>query len=249
MSVRAERDDLPTVVAVSILAYASADIAHHVFGHGVACLALGGQVRSLSSVYVDCSLHGAVIDLAGPLANLLIGLLAAVLGLRAYGTFRLLLALAAAFNLFWCTGQLIYGAVSVKDDFGWPLVVLGLPLLTRYALAAVGLGLYRVIMRAVARLLAPFGAVRVRRMVLAAWLTAGLLAAVTALRDAHPLHAILYYALPQSQVLAIGLLFLPRLTLDGDTAPPLVFGAAWMAAALVVAALSILYLGPGFFVG
>jgi len=249
MSVRGEQDDLTTVVAVGLLAYASADIAHHVFGHGAACLALGALIRSLSSVYVDCSLRGAAIDLAGPLANLLIGLLAVVLSLRAHGATRLFLALAAGFNLFWCTGQLIYGAVTVKDDFGWPLVVLGLPPLARYALAAVSLGLYRIMMRWVARLLTPYGATRARRIVLAAWLTAGLLAAVTALRDAHPLPAILHYALPQSLVLSVGLLFLPRLTVDGDTAPPLTFGTGWMAAALVVAGLSILFLGPGFAVG
>ena len=249
MGVRAERDDLATVVAVALLAYASADIAHHVLGHGAACLALGGHIRSLSSVYVDCSLRGADIDLAGPSANLLIGLLAAALGFRAQGGTRLFLSLATAFNLFWCVGQLIYGALTVKDDFGWPLQLLGLPLLARYGLAAVGIGLYRVAMHGVARLLAPFGAARIRRMVIVSWLSAGVLAAVTALRDAHPLPAVLHYALPQSLVLAIGLLFLPRLATDTDTAPPLAFGVGWVAAAVAVAALSILFLGPGFAVG
>jgi len=46
--------------------------------------------------------------------------------------------------------------------------------------------------------------------------------------------------------LAIGLLFLPRLAMDVDTVPPLAFGAGWIAAALVIAILSILFLGPGF---
>jgi len=173
MGVRAERDDLPTIVAVGLLAYAAADIAHHVLGHRGACLTLGGHVRSLSSVYVDCSLRGAVIDLAGPFANLVAGLLAAVLGFRARGCARLFFALATEFNLFWFAGQLIYDAVTVKDDFGLPLMMLGSAPLARYALAAVGLGLYRIAMRAVARLLAPFGAARTRRMALVARLTAG----------------------------------------------------------------------------
>jgi hypothetical protein len=203
----------------------------------------------LSSVYVDCSLRGVTIDLAGPLANLVFGLLAALLALGARGGARLFLSLAAAFNLFWCAGQFVYGALTVKDDFGYPLLVLGLPLLARFALAAVGLGLYRIVMRVVARLLAPFGMERARRMVLAAWLTAGTLAAVTALRDAHPLRALLYYALPQSLVLPVGLLFLPRLGKGVDIAPPLGATAGWVVAALLMAALSVLFLGPGFAVG
>jgi hypothetical protein len=244
--VRAEHDDLATVVALGLLAYASADVAHHVFGHGGACLTLGGHIRSLSSVYVDCSLRGANIDLAGPLANLLIGLLAAALGVRARERARLFWALVAGFNLFWCTGQLIYGALTVKDDFGWPLTVLGLPLPARYALAVLGLVLYRVAMREVARLLSPFGAARARRMIFAAWLAAGVLAVVTALRDAHPLPAMLYNAVPQSLVLSIGFLFLPRLAIDADAGPPLAVSTGWIGAALVAAALSILLLGPGF---
>jgi hypothetical protein len=162
MRAHAERDDQLTVAAVGLLAYAWADIAHHVLGHGAACLALRGHIRSLSSVYVDCSLRGVTIDLAGPLANLVFGLLAALLALGARGGARLFLSLAAAFNLFWCAGQFVYGTLTVKDDFGYPLLVLGLPLLARFLLAAVGLGLYRIAMRVVARL--PFGMERARRL-------------------------------------------------------------------------------------
>ena len=44
------KDDIVTIAALGLLAYASADIGHHAIGHAAACLGLGGQVlRSLRS--------------------------------------------------------------------------------------------------------------------------------------------------------------------------------------------------------
>ena len=46
----APRDDLVTLVAIGLLAYATADIAHHVLGHGGACRRLAaGSFRSAPS--------------------------------------------------------------------------------------------------------------------------------------------------------------------------------------------------------
>lgn len=98
----ASRDDLAMLVAIGLLAYAAADIAHHVLGHGGACLALGGRIVLLSSIFVDCTVRGSAIDLAGPFANLAVGLAALALAhhLSAASTARLFFALAAGFNLF-----------------------------------------------------------------------------------------------------------------------------------------------------
>jgi hypothetical protein len=41
------RPGIATLAAIGLLAYVSADIAHHALGHGAACLALQGQTRSL----------------------------------------------------------------------------------------------------------------------------------------------------------------------------------------------------------
>ena len=57
------KDNIVTIAAIGLLAYASADIGHHAFGHGAACLGLGGRILSLSSIFVNCSLRGAAIDL------------------------------------------------------------------------------------------------------------------------------------------------------------------------------------------
>src|SRR5208282_5248241 len=99
----APRDDLVTLVAIGLLAYAAADIAHHVLGHGGACLALGGRIVSLSSIFADCTVRGSAIDLAGPFANLAVGWAALALAYRpsANSAARLFFALTAGFNLFW----------------------------------------------------------------------------------------------------------------------------------------------------
>jgi hypothetical protein len=70
----ASKDNVATIGAIGLVAYVAADGAHHALGHGTACLALGGRIRSLSSIFVDCSLTGSAIDLAGPFANLVVGL-------------------------------------------------------------------------------------------------------------------------------------------------------------------------------
>lgn len=247
MDLPADRDDLPTLIAVGLLAYASADIAHHALGHGGMCLALGGHIRALSSIHVDCTVTGAAVDLAGPFANLAMGVAAWAAALRAHGAARLFLALAAGFNLFWFALLLAFSAATRTDDFAWAMTVfrVGAPL--RYVLILIGLALYLLSVRLVARAAAPFGPrARLRRIVWTAWLTAGMFACVTALFDRHPLPAILHYAAPQSLALSLGLLFLPRRAAGGAQAPVIGRGLPWLIAALVVAAASIWLLGPGF---
>lgn len=247
MDMTAARDDLPMLAALGLLAYASADIAHHVIGHGGMCLALGGHIRLLTSVHVDCSVLGSVVDLAGPFANLVVGLLAWALAIRALGTWRLFLALAAGFNLLWFAMQLAFSAATRSDDFAWAMVAGHMSEPVRYALIGTGLMLYRLFVGLVARTFAPFGPLsRARRIVWTAWLTAGVFACVTALLDPHPLAAILHSAAPQSLALSAGLLFLPRCGTDAAAAPPIARSLPWLLAAVMVSTGSLLLLGPGF---
>lgn len=120
---RAPADSVATIAAIGLVAYVSADVAHHAFGHGAACLGLGCRLESVPSVFVQCSCTGATVDLASPLANLLLGV--GALGTvrfrpRAAASVRLLLT--AAFNLFYFAGQLAPPAVSCP---GSPPVRLG----------------------------------------------------------------------------------------------------------------------------
>jgi len=246
MDVRGQSDDFLALIAIGLLAYASADIAHHVVGHGGMCLAAGGRVRSLSSTFVDCTVRGTAVDLAGPFANLMTGLLAWAAALSARHAARLFLALACGFNLLWFCLQLVFSAATRTDDFAWAIKSFHLSEPLRYALILVGIVLYIFSMRIVKHLLRPFGPpARAKRIVWMAWVTAGIFACLTALFDPHRWHEIPQHAAPQSLALSVGLLFVPKyLRSSGEV--PIVRRTPWLLAAVVVAVASLVFLGPGF---
>ena len=247
-------DSLATAAAIGVLAYVSADVAHHVAGHGGACRALGGHIELITSVYARCSCKSAWVDLAGPLANLLLG--AGALGAVRFrpqlsGAARLFLVQAAGFNLFYFAGQLVFDMLVRTDDWAWPLRYFRVPEPLRYGLLAAGLGAYGQTVRLLGRQLAPFARPRARAtgLVGSAWAAAGLVACATAALD-HPAgRAVLYHAIPQALLLPLGLWALPARAARGPAshhAPPLAFSAPWVVGAVVVAVASVWVLGPGF---
>lgn len=250
----ASADDVLTVAAIGLLAYASADIAHHLFGHGAACLALGGSIISVSSIFVHCTLRGAPIDLAGPSANLVLGLIALLVTRAARelsASARLFWILTAAFNLLWFSLQLVFSAATRTDDWAWAMHVYGVTEPIRYGLIVIGAAAYVRTIRVVASRMIPFAHPRARakRIVWIVWLTAGVTAAVTAAFDHNAVRAILLHAVPQSAFNAIGLFFVPARAanagLPGDPAPPIVRSVPWIVTAAVVLLASAVLLGPG----
>lgn len=248
------RDNALTIAAIGLLAYLSADVAHHALGHGGACIALGGQIVSLSSIYVHCTVRGALMDLAGPFANLALGLLA-LMAVRFSGnassSVRLFYVLVAAFNLFWFEMQLVFSAATRTDDWAWPLQHYAIGEAVRYALIAVGALAYLATIRIIAAQLSPFAQSRARvsRIAFIAWLTAGVLACATGLFDPHPIPAILRHAAPQSLAFSVGLLFTPTrassFASSASAASELPLSLAWITVAMLAAAGSIVFLGPG----
>ncbi len=256
----ASKDNIPTIAAIGLIAYVAADIAHHVLGHGAACLIDGGRINRLSSIFVDCTRTGSSIDLAGPCANLIVGLLAA-LGLLAVRGMqgadrlatarRLFFMLLAAFNLMWFAMQLVFSALTRTDDWAWAMHEWQVEEPVRYAMMAVGVLMYVLTVRFIGSTFSPFARPinRVRIIAGTAWLTAGAIACATAAFDHHPAAA-LQVAAPQSLLLSIGILFTPRhaartaLSRD-NVAAPLALSLWWIAAAVVLAVLSVAYLGPG----
>lgn len=250
------KDNISTISAIGLLAYASGDIGHHALGHGAACLASGGRIVLLSSIFVDCTRTGAAIDLAGPFANRLVGLVALlacrVLTLASLST-RLFFVLVAAFNLSWFGMQLVFSAATVTDDWAWAMHELHVTKPIRAGLIVIGALFYLTTVRLTAAEIAPlaYPPARVKTIVLTAWLTAGVFACATAAFDHHPLAAVLRHAAPQSLANSIGLLFVPRLTAKmtgarySNTNAPLAMSAPWLVAAIIVGGVSIILLGPG----
>lgn len=114
------REPAPAAVALlAAAAFGAACFTHEVLGHAGACLLEGGVVTRLTSVYFHCRGGGVPVDLAGPGANGMAGMLAAgALRARRWGPrARVGLALAAAFDLFWVAGCLLASAIAATSDF------------------------------------------------------------------------------------------------------------------------------------
>lgn len=248
------KDNMVTITAISLLAYASADITHHALGHGAACLGLGGRIISLSSIFVNCSLRGAAIDLAGPFANLVLGLVAmlgARIATRSSPAMRLFCILVAAFNLLWFAMQLAFSAATRTDDWAWAMHQFQVAEPVRYGMIALGALAYFLTVRVIAARMAPFARppARARTIVFTAWLTAGVIACATEAFDHNAVTAILRHAAPQSFLLSIGLLFVPakaaKVSSSGGAVAAVTFSMPWIVAAAIVGIASILLLGPG----
>lgn len=142
-------DDPPTLIAVGVLAATLAAAAHEALGHGGACLAQGGEVTLLTSLYFHCRGAGDLTDVAGPIGSLTFGgaAFAALRGLpRAGATSRLFLLNSAAIGLFWFFGQLARDAALAVDD--WAFAARSAPV--GWALAALGVAGYAATIRQLA---------------------------------------------------------------------------------------------------
>lgn len=248
------QDNLSTVVAIALVAYLCADIAHHGLGHGLMCWLQGGQIQLLTSVFVRCSRTALAIDLAGPIANLVLGAVAA-LALRvtrrmSVGT-ELFYILLAGFNLMWFSIQLVFCVLTDSDDWAWLLQVFNGAPAVRYSLVAAGILVYvmaaRYLRTRMARFARPPG--RARLIVIAAWLSAGAIACATAVFDPNGPGAVWHKALPQSLLLSIGLLSLSRRDRQvgpaADSCPAVGISWGWIAIAVLLSVLSMVFLGPG----
>lgn len=174
-------DDALTVSAIAVLAACIAAVAHEAIGHGGACLALGGAITQLTSVYFQCSAHNLWIPAAGPLGNLAAALLAgAGAALLPGARTRLLLVLIALISIYWFAGYLIYAALLNDGDPYFVLADFGAPnLAARAGMAAAGLAAYAIGLWASRRFTAPMA--DAQRTLGVAWVAASLSACAAAL--------------------------------------------------------------------
>lgn len=135
-----------TLAALTAVAFIVACVAHEVIGHGGMCLAVGGHITLLTSVYFRCTNGGPLTDAAGPLMNLIVGLACWLFAHNrpAVSNSRVFFVLAMAFNLFWGAAYFIFSAVANTGD--WAFVLRDLALeprwLWRVLMGMLGVAIY-----------------------------------------------------------------------------------------------------------
>jgi len=231
---------------LGMLAFICACVSHEAIGHGGACLATGGRVVLLTSVFFHCEPASAFVDAAGTVLNLAVAGLAwlALARCTLSSTMRLFAIFVFAFNALWGTGYFIYSAVLDTGDlaFVWrdnPEVPAWL---WRASLGAVGIFLYSRAMRSMAPRLPP------RLPVLIVYVSAGVLAVASVTLARTDFFAAAREALAESVLASAGLAYLaltdgkPR-ALSTTAVSPI---AGWFAMACVpIIAVFLLSLGRG----
>ena len=199
--------DRITVLAIAALVYTLAKVTHEGLGHGVACLAVGGTLRGVSSSWCDCDVGGVgawagrAVNAAGTLANL--GLAVVILGVQRFwppksGPAAYFVWLTFAVNALIGAGYLMVDPIFGFGDWTAFLAGLdgGLPL--RLVFAGIGLALTMLAFRYAGRALVPFVGTTVAQAVPAArilcwfpWAAAGgvLLTGAAALNHYGPKYA------------------------------------------------------------
>ncbi|MDP4260065.1 MAG: hypothetical protein Q8937_17700 [Bacteroidota bacterium] len=113
---------LPIISAAVIgsLAYMMADTIHECLGHGGTCLLLGHKISLLNSVYFRSNTGNYRVDIGGPIANLMAGVLiyALLQKMRNLSFFaKWLLLHAMVYNLCWFSGTMLESII--KSDGDW----------------------------------------------------------------------------------------------------------------------------------
>jgi hypothetical protein len=233
------RNDRLTAASIGAIAVCLVTADHEAFGHGGACLALGGHIEVLTSSIFRCDLRSDWIDGAGPLGNFIGGAIAAILARLVpprLVALKLFLIAVAAMSFFWEGAYLVDAMLTQKGDlYFFALFALGrsLALWQRLSFAAGGVVLYVITIRLTSRALLAMwpDAAAARGVARHVWLGATLTAAIAALFYAGHGIADFRDAVLESGVASLPLLFIPRGPSGGETGVtlarnPFVIGAA-----------------------
>lgn len=237
-----------TAAAIAILAFIGATVSHEVLGHGGMCVALGGRVTLLTSVYFRCSRGWPLVDAAGPLMNLAVGTICWGILRVARSlplTWQLFLGFALAFNLFWGSGYFIFSGLFDAGD--WAYVLRDMALRPAW--------FWRVVM-VLAGIVLYFGSVTLTAKYLASgvplvlcYAAVGVVSCAAALFSAGAVLPALHEAVKESFGVGIGLLLIAsrRSRRSEPPAPalPLPAGGVWVIVAILVTLVFITTLGRG----
>jgi hypothetical protein len=255
--------DLPTVIAIALIAYAASNVLHEAVGHGGACLAFGGKALVLSTVHFECggqalsalALRG--IAAAGTIVNFFVGALALV-ALKAADPLHkphaaYFLWLFTTLNLLSGAGYFLFSGVGDIGD--WADVAHGTmpPIVWRPAMSIFGGALYFLLARQSAKWLGPLagsGKLAMRRsklLTVPAYIAGGLLCCVAGLFNPVGPVLIAISAAASSFGGASGLLWLAQFLRRDERSTPagqLNRSYAWIAAGCVVSLIFVSVLGP-----
>jgi hypothetical protein len=250
---------MATLIGITVVAYALADVLHEGLGHGGACLLTGGRPLALSTVHFDCSADNRLVDAGGTLVNLAAGAIAWGLARRVRSPqLRFFLWLSMAVNLLQGAGYFLYSGVASIGD--WSAFIVGLsPVWAwRIALVIVGAVLYAwFVWICVCELLPLLGSDprerwrEARRLALTAYLAGGALSCAAGLLNPIGMVLVAVSAAAASLGGTSGLAWMWELIRNPALPePPVHVGVvgrrpAWIAAGAIVAAVFIARLGPG----
>src|SRR5436309_12335086 len=122
---RSARVDVPTVIAISALAYTLANIVHEGLGHGGTCLLVGARPTVLNAIFFEYDEQAATlfqqkwISAGGSIANVIVGLPIAwaLRRARLAAALRYFLWLFAAVNLLTGFGYLMFSGIGGIGDW------------------------------------------------------------------------------------------------------------------------------------
>ena len=141
--------DQATITAAGALAATLAALCHETVGHGLGCIAVGGHITLLTSIWFRCQGGTSLSDAGGAIASVLFGVLAlAVYRRRGLGpSGQLILLMFGAISLFWFAGQLIIHAAFDRDDWHFIALRMHWPAVWRPVMVLVGVAAYVAVTR------------------------------------------------------------------------------------------------------
>lgn len=113
------KDNVPTLIAIAMLAMMLTTVDHEVIGHGSACLLSGGAVIHISTTLFACTQPSPWVAAGGPLFDVLVGLGAWIAGTLVSPQrtgWRLFLLMAGALSFFWESGYLVKAMLFGDGD-------------------------------------------------------------------------------------------------------------------------------------
>ena len=252
------KDDLATVIAISVLACILQDVLHEGLGHGVTAWLSGARQLTMSTVALQSDIDSRWISANGTLVNLLFAGIFWLLLLKPQRykpvTFYFLV-LAMAGNLFTGTGYFLFSGVANFGD--WAAVIRGLQphWMWRAGLILLGVVSYYASMLLVASKLKQFHgrderSARLRRLCWTPYFTDGLLALLAGVLNPAGLFYVFASALPSTLGANAGLMSLPSMMRKWTVTPeerraPIQRSVAWIVVGAIACLVFIIVLGRG----